>query len=79
MGRKIKGFGRCPACNKKLRRSAERCTECSRLYNVLKNKYPNESDEFINRLIMDHYKNRVYGSYNGGSKPKFLKIENNVG
>lgn len=79
MGRKIKGFGRCPVCNRNLRRSAKRCTECSRLFNVFKGKYPDKDDKFINKMIVNHYKSRKYGSYSGGSKPKFLKIEDNIG
>ena len=75
MGMRIRDFGRCPVCNKKLRRSAERCTECSRLYNVFKNKHPGKSDESINKMIMNHYKNHRYGSYNRGSKPKFLNVK----
>ena len=75
MGMIIRGFGRCPSCNRNLRRSAKRCTECSRLYNVFKNRYPDENDESINNMIMNYYKNHKYGSYSGGSKPKFLNIK----
>lgn len=79
MGRKIKGFGRCPSCNKKLRRTAERCTECGRLFKVYKNRYPNLSDESINKMVLNHHSSHVTGSYNGGSKPKFLKVVNVIG
>lgn len=71
MSRMAKDYGRCPTCNKKLRRTAERCTECGRLFKVYKKRYPNKNDGYINNMIRNH----KYNLNGGGAQPKFLNID----
>lgn len=71
---------RCAICNKKLSSQGAqsiRCSNCGTLYSRLKTKFPQKTEKELYALVRKKLKPEAFNQYNGGRKPKYIKVNSN--